>query len=774
MKKGLAILTLIVLVFGIGEVNAENLVIEFSADSLIWNGGTYHFSYPGTGKININRHLSIPCKTIYIENYLSDKEIKSEVKPEDKVMLGVIPDSLASFENTITGLDPYEPARPSDYSVNINDCLFSCEKIKINGQTFSAVTILPLTLGENFELCFNKKIELNIPGGCGNVIESENFVSAVMENGPVSQPGNAAEFADPHSQPPGPELIIITSTDLFETFEELARFRNETGISTSVIDVDSIYARYSGEDQPEQIRNYLSDFYNLGGKYVLLGGDETIIPPRYLYYYNTSTPPSDPYVLMPSDLYYADLDGVWDADGDGIWGEPTHDEPDIVPELKVGRLPVRKPESAARYISKLIMYQTDPGFGDYEYLDKTLFFSSDQMRDYPAEGQHGYIAAELPEYITVDTSQTIEMPDGYDPEPTNPGGAYGVGKISEGFGLIHILAHGRTDGFRVKAANYGEAPTSLIVTAPPVSGHGSLYNLEANGKVSLYYSLSCQVGGYELDSDDWSFVERIIAAENSGGIGMVAYARWGWVYSSYLLEASFTNHLFGDADGSPIDAMYYSWLDYSYYRDLVYGQNYFGDPTLKIYQSIPVKTVIEIQCDESSCLIEITGNEIPIENAEVIVAVDGIPLLYGTTDADGQYILPQQLEYGTEYCISAVKACCTVGRLFYTPTFTLDIEDDEEPTVPDEFALGQNYPNPFNPATTIEYSLPQNSDVNFEIYNILGQMIYSQVSINQSAGRHSIVWQGNNNQGQQISSGVYIYRLTAGEFTDTKKMALMK
>ncbi|MEA2077729.1 MAG: S8 family serine peptidase [Candidatus Marinimicrobia bacterium] len=94
--------------------------------------------------------------------------------------------------------------------------------------------------------------------------------------------------------------------------------------------------------------------------------------------------------------------------------------------------------------------------------------------------------------------------------------------------------------------------------------------------------------------------------------------------------------------------------------------------------------------------------------------------------------------------------------------------------IPTEFALNQNYPNPFNASTTLSYQLPKMSDVNLSIYNILGQKVYEQSQKGQRAGYYSYHWDGLDNTGHGLASGVYIYKIVAGEFTDSKKMILMK
>ena len=96
-------------------------------------------------------------------------------------------------------------------------------------------------------------------------------------------------------------------------------------------------------------------------------------------------------------------------------------------------------------------------------------------------------------------------------------------------------------------------------------------------------------------------------------------------------------------------------------------------------------------------------------------------------------------------------------------------------TRPEAFALANNYPNPFNPATTIKYALPQAADVQLTVYNVVGQPVRMLVADHQSAGRYVVEWDATNNNGHSLASGMYFYRLQAGEeFLEIKKMLLLK
>ena len=97
-----------------------------------------------------------------------------------------------------------------------------------------------------------------------------------------------------------------------------------------------------------------------------------------------------------------------------------------------------------------------------------------------------------------------------------------------------------------------------------------------------------------------------------------------------------------------------------------------------------------------------------------------------------------------------------------------------EATVPEEFFLEQNYPNPFNPSTQIRYGLTEETHVNLTIYNTLGQEVITLVDEVQNAGFQTVSWIGTNNLGQQVSAGVYVYRLEAGNNVQIKKMTFTK
>jgi hypothetical protein len=97
-----------------------------------------------------------------------------------------------------------------------------------------------------------------------------------------------------------------------------------------------------------------------------------------------------------------------------------------------------------------------------------------------------------------------------------------------------------------------------------------------------------------------------------------------------------------------------------------------------------------------------------------------------------------------------------------------------ESLLPDAFSLFQNYPNPFNPETVIRYALPENCYVELAIYNILGQKVKTLVNQYQNAGYKMVLWNGRDDKGNEIASGVYFCKIRTPRYSETKKMVSLR
>ncbi len=136
--------------------------------------------------------------------------------------------------------------------------------------------------------------------------------------------------------------------------------------------------------------------------------------------------------------------------------------------------------------------------------------------------------------------------------------------------------------------------------------------------------------------------------------------------------------------------------------------------------------------------------------------------------AKARYVEMLGLQRGTVYGYS-------IFELSVYPVDTNSVNDITSGIKsPSKFSLENNYPNPFNPSTNIRYHIAKAGQVNIEVFNISGQLVKTLVNSYHSPGDYYVIWDGRNNYGNIISSGTYFYKLTAGNFTDIKKMVLIK
>jgi len=162
------------------------------------------------------------------------------------------------------------------------------------------------------------------------------------------------------------------------------------------------------------------------------------------------------------------------------------------------------------------------------------------------------------------------------------------------------------------------------------------------------------------------------------------------------------------------------------------------------------------------------------------IVFDENSILYGIIGADNELndFISIDASNGVGTIIGSIAFQHILG-LAFEETGVTSVKDDENTVVPTQFSLEQNYPNPFNPTTTIQFSLPVNSNVKLVVYNMLGQAVATLLNEQRSAGNHSIVWNSSNTNGVKLSSGIYFYELIAnglngGSFQQIRKMVLLK
>ena len=167
---------------------------------------------------------------------------------------------------------------------------------------------------------------------------------------------------------------------------------------------------------------------------------------------------------------------------------------------------------------------------------------------------------------------------------------------------------------------------------------------------------------------------------------------------------------------------------------------------------------------------------------------DGSYTLGGIPEGD-YYIKVDRMPYSTAYYGNTIELSnatpVTMGEagnfsvtsvdVELIPMSTTSVEDEGNVTnVPSKFELMQNYPNPFNPTTTIRYALPKASHVTLKIYNLRGELVKTLLNGYQAALNHQVTWNGDNEAGQKVAAGIYLYQLQAGNHKQTMRLILLK
>jgi len=313
------------------------------------------------------------------------------------------------------------------------------------------------------------------------------------------------------------EYVVITSEELKNstgeyTFQDLIQYKNDNGISATIVTLEDIYATYEGVDTPEKIRNFITDAYlNCVTEYVLLGGDIDVVPARILYVeaYEGET------TNMPADLYYGCLDGTYNYDGDEYWGEP-HDgenggDVDLRAEVYVGRACVGNESEVSNFVMKTLAYEQAPIDESYTYLRKALMVGENLGwawgGDYKDEiingsNNYGYSTVGVPDSkYNVSKLYDRDWGNMYDDWPK----LEIINRLNAGFNIINHLGHSGYD-YNMKMNN---SDVDALI----------------NDKYCFIYSQGCMAGGF--DNGD-CIAEHFTLKTNHGAFAGIWNARYGW------------------------------------------------------------------------------------------------------------------------------------------------------------------------------------------------------------------------------------------------------
>jgi len=314
----------------------------------------------------------------------------------DTVLLatGVRIKAKENFLNSLTILDVpvvEPPAALDPVSLYPSSILELANQGKMRGRHIASLWFHPvLYRPENGELFlinrirFSLELDANSKGSPLGPRLSEEFEKTikhmVLNPQEISEKVQEQQFAS--SSVIDFPCIIITNLQMSSAFQQLADWKTKKGFWVEIKTVESIAASYSGDSLLHKIRAYIKDVYlNKNAEWVILGGDINIIPTAVMYtmvdtsvYFNG---------FYPSDLYYSCLDYYWDENHDGKFGRPEAygDTVDFYPEVFVGRLPANTLAEAQAVVTKLLNYEKNQTFTNYQ---TRALFTSTHFHDDPA------------------------------------------------------------------------------------------------------------------------------------------------------------------------------------------------------------------------------------------------------------------------------------------------------------------------------------------------------------------------------------------------------
>jgi len=406
---------------------------------------------------------------------------------------------------------------------------------------------------------------------------SQPIVNFVTEN--VSNPEMLANYNLQNERDDEIDYLIIAAQNKVALWQNLADIYIQRGYTTEITTIEDIQFSQTGIDLQDKIRNFLIDkFTNNSIRFVLLAGDDNIIPHRGLYANVGNGQEIDNNI--PSDIYFCALDGNWNADGDDKWGEPT--EADLAPEFALGRFCYNNDTEINNFINKVSYYLNNPIENELlsslfvgEYLWEGPTWGGDYMDE-----MIGGSSTNGHETVGVPTSWNISTLYERDGNWTD---VDILNAISNGPNLINHLGHSNDD-YNMKLYSYQ-------VTDENITNNGE------NHGFPIIFTQGCYAGAF--DSED-CITEKFTSISH-GAVSMISHSRYGWGQqgstngASQFFHREFIDALFGEnifdlgyaLNDAKIDAIPFMSYENTVYYWVDYETNIIGDPALSVWTEVP-------------------------------------------------------------------------------------------------------------------------------------------------------------------------------------------
>tara|TARA_R100000388_G_C7245246_1_gene164738 strand:- start:7062 stop:9383 length:2322 start_codon:yes stop_codon:yes gene_type:complete len=282
-------------------------------------------------------------------------------------------------------------------------------------------------------------------------------------------------------------------------------------------------------------------------------------------------------------------------------------------------------------------------------------------------------------------------------------------------------------------------------TAALRSGFDVPFTTTSDEALVIEAEVTFEGGGF---GEDGSFKFGVFSASDPGSVDSTEANGYTWNGS----EAGHSGYLFTPGSGvdAIVDGVWYDASGSGAYS--VEEHEDTGTPAAGTYD-------LAISLQSTSAGMDIRYS---------LTSEDGYVFEYATVDADGSFESFEAINFAISNSTTTGMSIADL-EISSGAAITVSNEVVDNSQLPKSFSLGQNYPNPFNPTTNINFDLPQAADVQLTVFNMLGQRVMTLVDNRMEAGAHKVTFDARN-----LASGMYMYRIEAGSFINTKKMMLIK
>ncbi|MEO0080856.1 MAG: C25 family cysteine peptidase [candidate division WOR-3 bacterium] len=616
------------------------------------------------------------------------------------------------------------------------------------------------------------------------VIENDEDIPAYYQSPMlISEQAPGANARAPYPSPT--QYTIITNDLLASSFQPFADWLTNKGVPASVVRMSQFLPYFSGVDSAEKLRNYLKYGYQqCGAIWVLLGGDAGVVPFRYGWRINDDTArPNASGNIIPSDLYFSDMNGNWDVDGDQRWGEP-HDGVDVYPELYVGRLTVRQSEKVQNWVNKLLYYEMN-GSNDLSQFNRATWIYDGEAGLTP----YSQTFEQFPLYYTHSYYNSVTAPTARN--------AFGrAASPSSAAGIYNVNCHGDPRNFASKSTGGWWKVWADSSPDGENEQNAWLRRCDLPGRHYIVYDIGCYTAafdpfiphppGHEYYPSDTLLADAYTDFyPTTLGVAHLGNTRWGWPTASRELQHCFWQLFFSSGNASLGVAEGLSKVDYPDYY-LRHAHSLFGSPENEpwimspasmyvrapssIPQGVPVQ--FQVKCSTAGgagisrvrvCLYKPNDvyqlrltNSSGIANFTVCAGSPGTLLVTCSYRRAGtgsfQQYLPRQ------------RTCQVIPAKGEGP-------QSEESGLPRELGFTALNPNPALGNLTVQYGVPVKGRVKLLLYDTQGRSrsVITDEDVNPGYYRQVI-----SRDAWPFSAGVYFLALTQNGSQVTRKVAVAK